>query len=237
MNIELMKNLQKAREIICLVERGERELYEQQSQLQIGKHRCLEMKKNQRNSRLIGFYILGFAAIAFISYIINGIGIWQVTEAGIPVGNDMGIKGLLIFSIVGILGYTVCYVIWVIYKKQLYKNAVNKFDDFRDYCQNRYAVIAPSNRQLISQISFIPKQYQYETAISFFCMVIENGRAEALKECLNLYEEQLHRWKVEQSMYQISQAQFALNARINAVQREARMADITANFALAANLF
>jgi len=52
-------------------------------------------------------------------------------------------------------------------------------------------------------ISIIPEKYRYPLAANFFAEVLENGRADSMKEAMNLYEEQLHRWKMENKMEQI----------------------------------
>lgn len=49
-------------------------------------------------------------------------------------------------------------------------------------------------------ISMIPEKYRYTLATSYIAEVLECGRADTMKEALNLYEEQLHRWKMESKM-------------------------------------
>ena len=52
----------------------------------------------------------------------------------------------------------------------------------------------------IDVISIIPEQYRYPLATNYIYEVLSNGRADSMKEALNLYEEQLHRWKMENQM-------------------------------------
>ncbi len=50
----------------------------------------------------------------------------------------------------------------------------------------------------IHYIEFLPMQYRNLQAVSFMYLAVGNGRADTLKEAINLYEEQLHRWKMEE---------------------------------------
>ena len=63
-------------------------------------------------------------------------------------------------------------------------------------------------------ISCVPSNYFYPIAIDYFIEVLSNGRAESFKEAMNLYEEQLHRWKIEDmtKTTMIAQQQTAANS-------------------------
>lgn len=54
----------------------------------------------------------------------------------------------------------------------------------------------------IHLIEFLPMQYRDLQAVSFMLLAVANGRADTLKEAINLYEEQLHRWKLENAVQQ-----------------------------------
>ena len=46
-------------------------------------------------------------------------------------------------------------------------------------------------------LNFVPECYRNNLAVAFMHQVIQTGRADDLKEAINLYEEQLHRWTLE----------------------------------------
>ncbi len=46
-------------------------------------------------------------------------------------------------------------------------------------------------------LSIIPSDYLKYRAVTFFEEVVRTGRADTLKEAMNLYEEQVHRWNLE----------------------------------------
>jgi len=58
-----------------------------------------------------------------------------------------------------------------------------------------------------SVLEVVPSTYRNFIAISYMLIAVENGRADNLKDAINLYEEQLHRWKLEDAAHQSMQAQ------------------------------
>lgn len=56
-------------------------------------------------------------------------------------------------------------------------------------------------------VEFLPAPYRNPQAASYMLLAVSNGRADTLKEAINLYEEQLHRWKLEQYARQSAEAQ------------------------------
>lgn len=82
-------------------------------------------------------------------------------------------------------------------------------------------------------LTFLPKKYQNLQATSFMLMAVKDGRADTLKEAYNLYEEQLHRWKLEDAAYQaaeiqrmvamavdeLNEQQAEANAHLNAIEQ------------------
>ncbi|MGN0484793.1 MAG: hypothetical protein ACI4HI_14700 [Lachnospiraceae bacterium] len=58
--------------------------------------------------------------------------------------------------------------------------------------------------------SWYPKDYSYMEAVDFFIHCIENYRAETLKEAINLYEEELHRRRVEEAHKEMIHTQHSM---------------------------
>jgi len=56
-------------------------------------------------------------------------------------------------------------------------------------------------------VEFLPETYRNPQATSYMLLAVSNGRADTLKEAINLYEEQLHRWKLEEYARQSAEAQ------------------------------
>lgn len=88
----------------------------------------------------------------------------------------------------------------------------------------------------IKVIKFLPEDYQEDIqAVSYLIHVIKNGLADTMKEALQLYEEQKHRWEMEASMHGMvrtmemhNREMSAYMSEISAQQRitNSRLADI-----------
>lgn len=76
-----------------------------------------------------------------------------------------------------------------------------------------------------------PPQYRSTHAIGFLLNAIQSYRADSLKEAVNLYEEQLHRHKVEQGQRQIIAQQQELMVAVEEAQRAADAAASAADHA------
>ncbi len=59
-------------------------------------------------------------------------------------------------------------------------------------------------------LNFLPSQYRNYSATSYMAIAVRNGRADTFKEAANLYEEQLHRWRMEQINEQIAAQNWAI---------------------------
>jgi hypothetical protein len=57
-----------------------------------------------------------------------------------------------------------------------------------------------NTKQCADKIHVIPEPYRYSLAIETMIEYVNNGRAYTGKECMDLYEEQLHRWKMEEKI-------------------------------------
>lgn len=56
-------------------------------------------------------------------------------------------------------------------------------------------------------VEFIPAKYRNLQAVSYFLTMVQDERADSMKEAMRMYDEQLHRWKMENSAARTAQAQ------------------------------
>lgn len=86
------------------------------------------------------------------------------------------------------------------------------------------------------QINLMPRDYRYYDAVSFFENALTNGRADSLKEAINLYEEHIHRQNMELNSRQIlhqNRMQSEMLANIEqSAQQAAVNTGITATFTI-----
>lgn len=62
----------------------------------------------------------------------------------------------------------------------------------RSFLQNNTHILAP-----------FPEQYRSNLAVAFMERAVRTGRADSLKEAINLFEEQMHRWNMENYAQQV----------------------------------
>lgn len=75
-----------------------------------------------------------------------------------------------------------------------------------------------------SVMDIIPPNYREDfNAISYMANAVLNGRAESVKEAVNLYVEQLHRWEMEAGLQQISQQQGLIASRLSELNEQQRI--------------
>lgn len=69
-------------------------------------------------------------------------------------------------------------------------------------------------------LQFLPEEYRNATAVIYMEQAVRNCRADSLKEAINLYEDQLHKWKIEQQNQELLDQQALQNYLIEE-QRDA----------------
>lgn len=106
----------------------------------------------------------------------------------------------LSFIGIGVLQYPIALLLGIKKAKKDLGNAAARSNDIK---QRIESVI----KEKIDVISLIPEKYRYPLATSYLTEVIECGRADTMKEALNLYEEQLHRWRMENKMNEVLKKQ------------------------------
>ncbi len=67
----------------------------------------------------------------------------------------------------------------------------------------------------INLLDFVPEHYRTNLAVAFMERAVRTGRADTLKEAINLYEEQLHRWNMENYAQQLIDKQSIENEIMN----------------------
>lgn len=93
--------------------------------------------------------------------------------------------------------------------------------------------VTTENQELIN---LMPRDYRYYDAVAFFENALANGRADSMKEAINLYEEYIHRQNMElngRQMLEQSRMQSAMLANIEQSSREAAInSGIAATFSI-----
>lgn len=87
-----------------------------------------------------------------------------------------------------------------------------------------------------NKFNMFPQEYMIPFALEYFISVIRSGRADTMKEAMNMYEDQLHKWKMENLSEAHLIAQQEANA-IAAVNAAANIVSAAANVSTSINTF
>ena len=72
-------------------------------------------------------------------------------------------------------------------------------------------------------LSFLPDDYWYPLATSYLIKVIESQRVESLREALDHFDAQLHRWKVEEANAAIVTEQRAQTVHLKSIRTSSKV--------------
>ncbi|MBQ3824363.1 MAG: hypothetical protein II808_04035 [Clostridia bacterium] len=79
------------------------------------------------------------------------------------------------------------FILKAVYKKKIADTRA-KADEWSEHWKKIYNP---------SLLAFLPENYRYPIAINYMANIVYSDRAQTLNEALNKYDEQLHRWKME----------------------------------------
>lgn len=110
-----------------------------------------------------------------------------------------------------IIVYVIISIISFILFNRRRKSKIKKYHNSIVDCEKKYqekdielSKIAESNKD---NLEIIPVKYRYPLATDYIEEVFESGRATTIPQALDKFEEQLHRWKLENSMNQYLEIQ------------------------------
>lgn len=107
--------------------------------------------------------------------------------------NELIVPGYRYFTILSIIDFPIS-LFWGIYSTN---SSLKKVIQKRDELKKQLDSVVKEKLEIIS---IIPERYRYPLATDYLVDVLICGRADTMKEALNLFEEQLHRWKIESKM-------------------------------------
>ena len=144
-------------------------------------------KRNIAKGFIYGFVFVGIAAFVWCQLMSR----WPLVYASIP----LFLGGVVIFAADAIFD----------------KNSPKVLKKAETYNKKGKQLITENE----SVLSIIPDDYWYPLATNYLYKAIAYGRADSIKEALQLYDEQLHRWKMEEASSNIARQ---LEKQIRALQ-------------------
>ncbi len=182
----------------------------------------LEDKKNELYADYERTKKKGFSAVPGVLILIfSSIFLWIV---GFFVGFIIldALRSDILLSLLQIGMTLVAFIIPVFpitYKLTICRSKNKKIDKENDeYFSETYMPLFQENEQNIVNLAkerdefiastehlldFLPGNYRSDLAIAYMEKVVRTGRADTLKEAMNLFEEQLHRWTLESQGQQL----------------------------------
>ena len=147
-----------------------------------------------------------------VAWLITAIGLWIVISVWTDGSNYT--VGATIFIIGLIIGLVLLSVITTI----KWIKALIEFPKQRKFYKSEIEALESENAMIPAKAIEFEKEYGYiENALpvsyrnlqasAYMLLAVVNGRADTMKEAVNLYEEQLHRWKLEDAARQTAEAQ------------------------------
>ena len=187
MNKELYNSLASATRYCQLVEQGLELIQDKQEEV-----KRIEIKHNEKmEKKRFPLWICLYLCFPLLT------GIYELIE--LIVGyNDVIAALWLVLMVFGIV-YPIIKLkkikkeFIIIYQNET-KPQMEKCLDEIEEIKEAMEKFGETNKHLLA---FLPSKYRNLEATSYMLMVVSDGRAETLKEAMNLYEEQLHRWKME----------------------------------------
>lgn len=75
----------------------------------------------------------------------------------------------------------------------------------------------------VNDLAFLPVDYWYPLATEYLVKVVQADRANTLAEALSMFDEQLHRWKIEEANAEIVAQQKAQTANLNSIRKSSKV--------------
>ena len=170
-----------------------------------------------------------FAFGWLVSIIVSGIFAPVLEEIGLV--SDLSTASLTFFFVAAFLIYAGGLTLAILMRKR----SVNKMNANKEAIQKDIYAMRSRQDELYMSISNVlekvPQDYRYYIAINYIVDCLQKGRADSMKEAINLYEEQLHRWKLENAAMEAVILQQQQAASLRSIQASSRVAAVasTAN--------
>ena len=170
-----------------------------------------------------------FAFGWLVSIIVAGVFGPVLEEIGLV--SDFSTASLTFFFVVAFLIYAGGLTLAILMRNR----SVNKMNANKEAIQKDIYAMRSRQDELYMSIcnvlEKVPQDYRYYIAVNYIVDCLQKGRADSMKEAINLYEEQLHRWKLENAAMEAVILQQQQAASLRSIQASSRVAAVasTAN--------
>lgn len=144
-----------------------------------------------------------------------------VLIAAFIIGPFIGIEMIakdVVIAIVSAIVFVVAFIVDRKLKKIYFQHDVKTEEEWKNFIDVEHAVVVRHLAELVDGrekfrkefgefVEFIPVKYRNLQAVAYFLTMVQDERADSMKEAMRMYDEQLHRWKMENSAARTAQAQ------------------------------
>lgn len=202
MNSKLFSDLYSASEYYRVCNTYHEKIANSKTNIQNCKNNYIELKGKKKNPSVANIFLVMFGVVTCLTFLPDA----EIRPAGILIA--IAIALVVIFNILRCKSYNDKH------SKQADKLWYDKWGPAIAQAEKD---IQKANQRLMKYkadhyncINFLPNQYQNYSATSYMAIAVRNGRADTFKEAANLYEEQLHRWRMEQINEEIAAQNWAI---------------------------
>lgn len=217
MNVQLFNDLYNASEYYRINNTYNHKISQYKNEIQECKNKYIELKSKKKSPAVINSVFLVFASLAILMAILSS-------------QNDNPYTKIiaLCFAVVSII----IVIINTIYCKSVETTSSKKADNL---WYSNWGPIVSENEKNIQKatreltkfkydnnscIKFLPQEYQNYQATSYMALAVGKNRADTFKEAANLYEEQLHRWRIEQLNEELAYQSIKLNDNLTNIYNQ-----------------
>lgn len=205
----------------------------------IQKEKTKKLYKKVENKSPIGIAsAILFGGLFILLYIIYSYGslTGKITEEGIPAVSylkDIDFRYIVAWLILNVIIAVIVYCVEKI-KKNKTMNYYEKQLKEMECKTNEYKVaMGKILEQIQDDLTVIPPDYQYPLAIEYIYSCLRNQRAVSMGEAVNLYEDQLHKWRMEQMQSKLVEMSMQQQVSLDKIRRSNNIS-AAANVATAA---
>lgn len=123
---------------------------------------------------------------------------------------------------------------------QYYKKSKKEIEDavveFNEKINAESAAAQKIFEDNAADLSVLPVDYWYPLAIESLIKLLQSNRADDLRQALNLFDEQAHRWKIEEANSQILQMQQMQTAHLNSIRKSSKVSAVANTASAFANV-
>lgn len=127
-------------------------------------------------------------------------------------------KNAVLFLILLAIGIFVLVCINASSNKAIKGKCDAEFARTADFCNAKVAEGQKLLADNLDRLAFIPMDYWYPMATGYMLHMIQTNRADTINQLLQMYDEQLHRWKIENAQAQMVELQRQQTDSLNGIR-------------------